>query len=295
MYALTDAPLLSMAGDIRFDVVVPDHAGQRAKSKPFRGWSRQLRHGLGLRGPAHALLADAHGVWAWAPGDSYAAATRHGGVREWMRAHAGTDVRLWVSGELTQSIEDVAALPRRDDAVLRTHARQALVDRHGDAAAAWPLATWRNHVALGVVALTGIDLEALRRHGAQADVRIRSVEPWWHHAFLEAKRCVPNLTRALDARVCVVEGRSAAWIALSNGIMSHVRRCVLEDATVDSLQATIVRMSAHENGTAIPAVVLGQGLVDGGHTSRLQALVLGRLDGDQPPQWLRPCTQVEVH
>ena len=294
MLSLTDAPLLSMAGDIRFDVVVADNA-LRHKVKPFRGWSRQLRQGLGLRGPAHALLADARGVWAWAPGDCYAAATRHGGVREWMRAHAGTDVRLWVSAELTQSIEDVAGLSRRDDAGLRSHARQAFVDRHGDEAATWPLATWRNDVSLGVVALAGIDLDALRRHGAQSDVRIRSVEPWWHHAFLEARRCVPGLVRAASAQVCVVEGRAAAWIALSHGVMSHVRRCVLADANVAALCATIARMNADRAGDDIPTVVLGQGLVDGGDTSRIEALVLGRLDGDQPPQWLRPCTQVEVH
>ena len=294
MLSITDAPLLSMAGDIRFDVIVADNARQRTV-KPFRGWSRQLRQGLGLRGPAHALLADAHGVWAWAPGDCYAAATRHGGVREWMRAHAGTDVRLWVSAELTQSIDDVAELPRRDDAGLRSHARQAFVNRHGDEAANWPLATWSNDVSLGVVALAGIDLDALRRHGALNDVRIRSVEPWWHHAFLEAKRCVPSLVRAASAHVCVVEGRAAAWIALSHGVMSHVRRCVLVDATVDALRSTIARMNADHAGDIVPTVVLGQGLVDGGDTSRIKALVLGRLDGDQPPQWLRPCTQVEVH
>ena len=220
MLLFNDVPLVSTAGDIRFDVVVADAIQRRIR--PFRGWSRQVRQGLGLRGPAHALLADAHGVWAWTPANRYAAATRHGGVREWMRAHAGADVRLWVSSELTQSIEDPAALPRRDDAGLRTHARQAFVDRHGDAAASWPLATWHNDVARGVVALAGIDLDALRRHGALNDVRIRSVAPWWHHAFLEAKRCAPLLSRAPAAHVCVVEGRAAAWIALSNLSLIHI-------------------------------------------------------------------------
>jgi len=294
MLSLNDAPLLSMAGDIRFDVVVPDISLQR-NVKPFRGWSRQLRQGLGLRGAAHALLADARGAWAWQPGDCYAAATRHSGVREWMRSHSGTDVRLWVSAELTQSIEDVAVLPNRDDAGLRTHARQAFVDRHGDAAATWPLATWRNDVSRGVVALTGIDLDALRRQSEQNDVRIRSVEPWWHHAYLEAKRCVPGLAHAKSAHVCVVEGRAAAWIALSSGTLSHVRRCVIEDANVASLRATIARMNTDHARDDVPTVVLGQGLIDGADTNSLDALVLGRLDGDQPPQWLRPCTQAEVH
>ncbi len=293
MLSLNDAPLLSMAGDIRFDVVVADALKRRVK--PFRGWSRELSHGLGLRGPAHALLADAHGVWAWAPGDRYAAAKRHGSVREWMRAHAGTDVRLWVSAEFTQSIEDIASLSPRDDAGMRSHARQAFVDRHGDEAATWPLATWQNDVSRGVVALAGIDLDALRRHGAQNDVRIRSVEPWWHHALLEAKRCVPALAHAANAHLCVVEGRAAAWITLARGVMSHVRRCVLEDASVSSLNETIEQMKADRAGDDVPIVVLGQGLVDGGDTARLGAHVLGRLDGDQPPQWLRPSTQNEVH
>ncbi len=293
MLSLNDAPLLSMAGDIRFDVVVAD--ALKRQVRPFRGWSRELSQGLGLRGAAHALLADAHGVWAWAPGNRYAAAKRHGSVREWMRAHAGTDVRLWVSAEFTQSIEDVASLSPRDDAGLRSHARQAFVDQHGHEAATWPLATWHNDVARGVVALAGIDLDALRRHGAQHGVRIRSVEPWWHHAFLEAKRCVPALVQSANAHVCVVEGRAAAWITLARGVMSHVRRCVLEEASIASLNETIERMNADDAGHDVPVVVLGQGLVDGGDTSRLGAHVLGRLDGDQPPQWLRPATQNEVH
>ena len=292
MLTLNDTPLLSMAGDIRFDVIVAETL--RRPIRPFRGWSRHVRRGLGMRGPAHALLADAQGVWAWQPGDQYAAAQRYGGVREWMRSHSGSDVRLWVSGELTQSIEDVTALPPHD-AGLRSHARQALVERHGDAAASWPLATWRNDVARGVVALTGFDLDVLRHQGVESDVRIRSVEPWWHHAFLEARRCVPALAASSFAHVCVVEGRAAVWITLSHGVMSTVRRCVLDEPTVASLSATIARLNALGLGGGEPTVVLGQGLVDGGDTRALDAHVLGRLDGDQPPQWLRPCTQIEVH
>jgi len=294
MLTLNDYALLSVAGDVRFDVASPDISVQR-KPKAFRAWSRHLRRGLGLRGAAHALLADSDGLWAWAPGDCYAAATRHRGMQEWMRSHAGSDVRLWVSAELTRGIDDVTILANRDDAGLRSHARQTLMDRHGEAAASWPLATWRNEVSRGVVALAGIDLDALRRHGAQSDVRIRSVEPWWHHVYLEAKRCVPDLARASSAHVCVVEGRSAAWIALCAGALSHVRRCVLEDASVASLRSTIERMRSDSDQEDALTVVLGQGLIDGGNTGGLEALVLGRLDGEQPPQWLRPSTQTEVH
>ncbi len=294
MFMFPDAPLLSMAGDIRFDVVVPDPVASR-EVRPLRALAHRLRRRAGLRGPAHALLADAHGVWAWSPGDSYAAASRHANLREWMRLHPGSDVRLWVSGDLTRGIEDVALPARRDDAGLRSHARQALVDQHGDAAASWPLATWRNQGSHGAIALAGIDLDALRRHGQERDVRIRSVAPWWHHAFLEARRCVAALARAPSAHVFVVEGTSAAQITLSGGVLHHVTHCVFEEPTIEALRSAIARRHDDAGGGDIPTVVLGQGLVDGGDTSRIDALVLGRLDGDQPPQWLRPATQVEVH
>jgi hypothetical protein len=294
MTSLNQTSMLSIAGDLRFDAMGPDVTVYRTKT-PFSVWPRQLRYRLRPRGVAHALLADARGVWAWAPGDCYAAPKRHSGVRDWMRSNPGSDVRLWVSAELTRSIEDIATLPHRDDAGMRSQARQALVDRHGDIAATWPLATWRNELARGVVALAGIDLDALRRHGAQNDVRIRSVEPWWHHAYVEAKRCAPALARASNAHVCVVEGLAAAWITLSNGMLNHVSRCVLEAANVDALCATIARMRTDRKPEAVPTLVLGQGLVDGGDTRRIDAFVLGRLDGDRPPQWLRPCTQAEIH
>jgi hypothetical protein len=64
---------------------------------------------------------------------------------------------------------------------------------------------------------------------------------------------------------------------------------------VDALCATIARMRIDRKPEAVPTLVLGQGLVDGGDTRRIDALVLGRLDGDAPPQWLRPCTQAEIH
>ena len=39
----------------------------------------------------------------------------------------------------------------------------------------------------------------------------------------------------------------------------------------------------------------GQGLRDGTHTQALDALVLGRIDGTQPPEWLRPSLYREMH
>jgi hypothetical protein len=275
---------------LRFDQAFPGLEFKRP-IHPLGMLMRPMRKRLGLRGPAHALLADAHGVWAWAPGDCYAAATRHASLREWMRGQSGCDMQLWVSGDLMHDLDDLSALPSGDDSTLRSHARQALVARHGDAAAGWPLATWQNTASLGVVALSGVDLDAARGHASQFDVRIRSVAPWWHHAFMEARQCVPALMRAAAARVCVVEGRHAAWIETAHGVMSRVSREVLPEASVDALNALI----AGKGNTGATTVILGQGLRDGGRSADVAAHVLGRLDSDQPPQWLRPSTQFQVH
>lgn len=280
----------SVADGIRFDQVLPG-LGLGRSSNPLRILGRPLRRGLGMRGPAHALLADAHGAWAWAPGDCYAAATRYGGVRDWMRTHAGSDMRLWVSGDLMHSLDDIASLPAAVDGLLDTHVRRELVARHGDAAAAWPLAGWQDSAFQGVVALSGVDLDTLRGHGLLHRVRILSVMPWWHHAFVEARRCVPKLDRAAAARVCVVEGRQVMWITTARGAMSQLRRATLHEATVDALRAEMAGQARDESIT----VVLGQGLADGGKTGRIEAFVLGRLDGEQPPQWLRPCSRPEMH
>jgi hypothetical protein len=85
------------------------------------------------------------------------------------------------------------------------------------------------------------------------------------------------------------------WITLCDGALHHVHRCVLDEATVEALRSAIARRQEGARSVDLPIVVLGQGLVDGGDTSRIEALVLGRLDGQQPPQWLRPATQLEVH
>lgn len=286
------------APSLRFDLAGPhidierQVSALRAWAGPLRAWARAPHRSQSHRGLAHAVLADATGVWAWAPADRYAAATRHADVRDWMRAHPRTDMRLWISGDLMHGLDDPATPAPRDDAQLRSQARQAFVARHGRAAATWPLVTWRNDNAVpGVLALAGLDLEAVCHQGLQYGVHVTSVVPWWHHAFVEARRCVPRLDSATTAQVCVVEGLQAVWIVAETGVVSRIRRITLREASVDALRDAIGLLSAGAASEGVLTVVLGQGLVDGGSTQALDALVLGRLDGHQPPQWLRPCTQ----
>lgn len=248
-----------------------------------------------LAPPVHAVLVDDCGAWSWQPDDCHAAATRHASVQQWIEAHPGCDLRLWVSGQLLRSLGAGPAAGATDDEALHAQARRTLVQRHGERAAQWALATWKNELAGGVCALAGIDLESLTRHAQRHGVRMRSVVPWWYHAFLEARRCVVSLAEATSANVCVVEGQQIAWLATANGELTDVRQGALESPCVAALADEMRRMSAHTDGSKKRTVVLGQGLVDGARTQALDALVLGRLDGDQPPQWLRPSWRKEMH
>ncbi len=281
---------LSLGLGIRFDPALPGILAEHPLPRLGR-LGRSLRRRLASP-PVHALLADARGVWAWAPGDCYAPATYHGELQDWIRAHAGCEMKLWVADALTQDLEDADTARLGDDRSLRRHARDAFVTRHGAAAAAWPLATWQDSAIPGAIALSGIDLAALERHGQRHGVRIRAVAPWWHHAYVEARRCVPGLARMASARVGVVQGRYTTWISVSGGAMSGVRRQVLEQPCVDALRAAMADAAPAEAGMT---VLLGHGLDDGHRTDATGAFVLGRLDGEQPPQWLRPSTQAETH
>lgn len=247
-----------------------------------------------MRRPTHLLLANSDGAWAWNPQDSLASAAHHDSVHNWVRTHPGCDLRLWVSGQLVRSLSPLRSQPTASDEALRVDARRELVGSHGARADEWALATWANHVASGVSALSGIDLQALRGHAAQHGVRIQSVVPWWYHAFGEAKRCVGALNRRARAQVGVVEGSQVVWATTENGTLVEVQQQELENATVAALQLEIRRMRAANAAQDSTCVVLGQGLIDGARTTGLDALVLGRLDGDQPPQWLRPSTQLET-
>ena len=144
--SLTGRAPLPFSRALRFDTAV---AGTpTAPHTERRGaWQSPLRYGVGLRSPVHALLADAQGVWAWAPDDAHAAATRHASVQTWFEAHPGCDVRLWVAAQLTRSPDRPHAAAHDDEAALRSCARQEFIDRHGRVAAAWALATWKNDAA----------------------------------------------------------------------------------------------------------------------------------------------------
>jgi hypothetical protein len=63
---------------------------------------------------------------------------------------------------------------------------------------------------------------------------------------------------------------------------------------VAALQQEINRIAAEGDVPLLPPVILGQGLVDGAKTRGLGGVVLGRLDGEQPPQWLRPSFHADM-
>ena len=294
--SLTGRAPLPLSKALRFDTAV---AGTPAAPLAERrnAWQSPSRNrlGLGLRSPVHALLADAEGVWAWAPDDAHAAATRHASVQTWFEAHPGCDVRLWVAAQLTRSPDRPHAAAHDDEAALRSCARQEFIDRHGRVAAAWALATWKNDAARGVCALAGIDLNVMNRDASRHGVRVQSVVPWWYHAFLAAKRCVSALNQAERGQVCVVEGAHVAWITTTRGLLADVQQRALETASVGALQTLITEATVRRDGLGTATVVLGQGLADGASTGGLNALVLGRLDGQQPPLWLRPSAHEALH
>lgn len=257
-------------------------------------WAHLWRHSPRTRGPVHALLADAQGVWAWSPRDPHAEATRHASVQAWITTHPGCDLGLWVSGQLVCSLPRTAASALQDDETVRSNARRELVELHGAGAASWALATWKNDAARGVCALAGINLAELNLLAREHGVQIQSVVPWWYHAFQEARRCVDALNHAVAGHVCVVEGRQIAWITTTRGLLAAVRQMSLANACIAELRHEIGMMMAHATDQRLAPVVLGQGLEDGARTSDLDALVLGRLDGLQPPQWLRPSFQQDM-
>lgn len=236
----------------------------------------------------HALLADAAGVWGWTPGQWQSSATRHADLYDWIERHPFCDVRLWVSGELLRNLGPGESAAQRQDEALPFSARDEFVRRYGDEAAGWAVTPWTSDVAQGACALAGIDLDTLTRHARNHHVQLRSVVPWWYHAVSQAKRCVNALNAAPSAEVGVVEGRQVVWVSMIRGLIADVRQCRLADASVSALGEAMGEMRSQQSFAHATPVVLGQGLADGARTRALRALVLGRLDGDQPPHWLRP-------
>jgi hypothetical protein len=272
--------------------------GSRPDSlQPSRLWAaRPAKKAVPARHIRHAVLVDTRGAWAWDPADRHAAAARYASVAHWIETHPGCEMSLWVSGPLIHSFRQAPSGEfQNDDAAVRGCARRQLIEHHGSAASDWPLATWHNAIARGVCALAGMDLTSLRQHASRFEVKLHTVEPWWHHAFEEAKRCVTTLNDSAFGYVCVVEGAQVAWISCVNGLLADVRQTWLKAPTVQALQSQLTELQANGVNATSKTVILGQGLSDGSRTSALSALVLGRLDGDQPPQWLRPSFSEEFH
>jgi hypothetical protein len=157
---------------------------------------------------------------------------------------------------------------------------QAWISAHpGDEIVLWVSAQLMN----GPSALALLAQQA-QHHGAF----LRSISPWWSHALQAAVRCVGMLRSAERAAVCIVEGTHIALVTTSRGIATRVEQRRLQSADIASLGWEILRYQGAFDLPVQVMVVLGQGIVDGARTGGLNAVVLGRLDGDQPPQWLRP-------
>jgi hypothetical protein len=253
-----------------------------------RHWLRALPRSVGLRRPQQSVFIDAKGVWSWAAGDALTPATRVDNMDEWFARHPGTNLAIWTSAQLLHNLGCDAATARIDDAAFDRHARQQLLMRHGEDARQWPTAMWRTRSGRGVCALAGLDLPAVWRQAQRHDVRVQSIIPWWYHAYKTALQCVGSLRDAPSAAVCIVEADQVAWIACSNGAMTSIVQRVLEAPTVAALAHEVNILRSHSARPVEPIVLLGQGIEDGANMQQLPGLVLGRLDGQQPPVWLRP-------
>jgi len=245
------------------------------------------------RAKVHALFADSQCVWAWDPCDPHANARQFRNVEDWITRHPGSAMRLWVSAELQHSVELAEAPADGNTSGLRAMARAELARQFGAPAMDWALAIWSDCSTPGACALSGIDMKALQSHALRHDVQMQAVAPWWNHALDEAKRCVHALNHAEHSQICVVEGRNVAWIDVRRGTLGAVPQRRIAEPNVDALRTQI---GALQNAAVQPpTVVVGHGLCDGASPRGLSALVLGRLDGIQPPQWLRPSSVHEVH
>ncbi len=258
-----------------------------------RQWLRGLPRSVGLRRLSQSVFIDASGVWSWAAGDALTPAARVDSMDEWFARHPGTNLAIWTSAQLLRNLDCDIATSLIDDAAFDKHVRQQLLMRHGDSARLWPTATWRTRSGRGACALSGLDLPAVWRQAQRHDVRVQSIIPWWYHAYKTALQCVSTLRDAPHAAVCVVEAEQIAWIACSNGAMTSIEQRVLGAPTVAALAHEIDALRSRSARAAEPTVVLGQGIEGGANTQQLRALVLGRLDGQQPPVWLRPDSHFE--
>jgi len=272
-----------------------EHANAR-KTRPLhaaRHWLRALPQSVGLRRSSQSVFIDAKGVWSWAAGDALTPAARVDSMEEWFVRHPGTNLAIWTSAQLLRNLDCDATTSLIDDAAFDKHVRQQLLNRHGDSARQWPTATWRTRSGRGACALAGLDLPAVWRQAQQHDVRVQSIIPWWYHAYKTALQCVGSLRDAPNAAVCIVEAEQIAWIACSNGAMTSIQQRVLDTPTVAALAHEMDCLRSRSSRNVEPTVVLGQGIDDGANTQLLRGLVLGRLDGQQPPVWLRPDGQFE--
>lgn len=298
MLSFIAQPAMGAFDSLSLDGPLPSGPRAKAMQMPRMWAARPAKKIVSARNSNHAVLVDARNVWAWDSLDCHAAATRYDSVSDWIDKHPGCGMSLWVSSPLVQSLSQAPSADDADDAddvTVRGNARQRLIEHHGKGASAWPLAMWRNAIARGVCALSGVDLTDVRRQALRVGVQLHSVEPWWHHAFEQAKRCVATLSSSESGCVCVVEGAQVTWISCVYGLLAEVRQSQLAAPTIQSLHAQLNERHHARGHRAERTVLLGHGLSNGARTATLDAVVLGRLDGDQPPQWLRPYFSNQFH
>lgn len=138
------------------------------------------------------------------------------GFEAWCAEHPRRRCRLWVSAALLHELVCDPALPLRDDAAALAWARPLLQHYHGEAAAGWPLAAWRQGRQRGVSALHGLGLQPLQACAASAHVRLLGISPWWSLQLQQALARHRAL-RAAQARLVVEEGGLLALLDLRRG------------------------------------------------------------------------------
>ena len=113
---------------------------------------------------------------------------------------------------------------------------------------------------------------------------------------LQQGHCITakRATRAMNA--CADSYQRALALTQQQNAALQFRQAqqrVLQAPTVAALAHEMDSLRCRSSRSAEPTVVLGQGIEDGANTQLLRGLVLGRLDGHQPPVWLRPDSHFE--
>jgi hypothetical protein len=196
------------------------------------------------------LLLDAEGLWDLDRGK------RHADFGAWCRAHPRRACALWIGSARLTDLACERGAPLGDGVARLAWARRVLAHYHGEAAEAWPLAAWRRGAALGVSALHGADLEALRASAAAAQVSVVSVRPLWPLLLGRLQTQAPQRRGVGAWRAVLVEGELATVVRMQGGRVAAIHRRRLAVAWPQGLQALLADDAAEADLPAA-ALVLG--------------------------------------